>query len=57
MSVRVLGQWVLGVRDFAGQDTGKLNGWSLDVVIEGSPRSPAAKPHPIFRFRITPQPA
>ena len=31
----VQGDWVLRVRDVAGQDVGKLNRWSLDVVVEG----------------------
>jgi M6 family metalloprotease-like protein len=31
----VQGEWVLSVRDVAGQDVGKLNRWSLDVVVEG----------------------
>ena len=31
----VQGNWELSVRDVAGQDIGKLNRWSLDVVVEG----------------------
>lgn len=31
----VQGDWVLNVRDVAGQDVGKLNRWSLDIVVEG----------------------
>jgi M6 family metalloprotease-like protein len=31
----VQGDWVLRVRDLAGQDVGKLNRWNLDVVVEG----------------------
>lgn len=33
--VAVQGDWELNVRDVAGQDIGKLNRWSLDVVVEG----------------------
>jgi M6 family metalloprotease-like protein len=29
----VQGNWVLGVRDVAGQDTGKLNRWSLEIAL------------------------
>jgi subtilisin-like proprotein convertase family protein len=31
----VQGDWVLRVRDVAGQDVGKLNRWGLDFVVEG----------------------
>jgi M6 family metalloprotease-like protein len=31
----VKGDWVLAVRDVAGQDKGKLNRWGLDIVAEG----------------------
>ena len=30
----VKGDWVLNVRDVAGQDVGKLNRWSLDAVVD-----------------------
>ena len=30
----VKGSWLLGVRDMEGQDTGKLNRWSIEAVVE-----------------------
>lgn len=32
------GQWQLNVSDLAGQDTGQLNRWSLDAVLDGQAR-------------------
>lgn len=35
MGQGVQGDWVLNVRDVAGQDVGKLNRWSIDIVVGG----------------------
>jgi len=33
------GDWVLGVKDVAGQDVGKLNRWSLELATDAAPTS------------------
>ena len=35
----VQGDWVINVRDVAGQDVGKLNRWSLEFLVEGGAQS------------------
>ena len=42
----VQGEWVLSVRDVAGQDIGKLNRWSLDVVVESASQIASGKATP-----------
>lgn len=32
----VQGDWILSVRDVAGQDVGKLNRWSIEAAVEGA---------------------